>query len=112
MQLCERPEALSLAEAAALGLHTAVLVAQVRERLRRPLTRRHSSATPATTNSVGRQGSSTPPPGLRLGKELGIEFGRATNSRLAVGGPRNRGLSESARLVAETFGLVYKAGDV
>jgi hypothetical protein len=106
-QLCERPQALTLQEASALGLQTAVLIAQLRERLRRPLGRRYSSAGSTNSGWNRRQGLSTSPAGLRTGKESVAESGRATMS-----GPRARGLSYSARLVAETFGLVYCTGDV
>ncbi|KII95607.1 hypothetical protein PLICRDRAFT_96246 [Plicaturopsis crispa FD-325 SS-3] len=103
-ELCERPEALTIPEARALGLETAMRISQLRERLRggRKPVRRNSSPNPnirgASPIASAHHGGTECACGSR-----GPNTGGAVSIKRTLGHvPRP---SEASRLAAEAFGL-------
>jgi hypothetical protein len=114
--LCERPGALTVPEARALGLDTAIRVSQLRERLRSPGTGKGAAV--ARRNSVNQSAQGVVPqrpPPRRASSSSEETHGVTTSSpgrRHACAPERRvkpRRASDAARLVAEAFGFEMEA---
>ena len=121
--LCDRPEALTLEEASRLGLETSVRIAQMREQMRSTTGRGAGYRSLTRTAAARRASLPTPIRGGRgsSGERLQWDVARSFLDQEKISPPtrtntaspvkrsapaaKPTGLSRSARLVAEAFGI-------
>ena len=105
-ELCERPEALTVQEALALGLQTTVRISQLRERLRKSLGKHRASPQLPVQRTTKRPEHSFENARLGRPKEFVLDSSarsRTLHSRAIL--EKTLRFSEASRLVTETFGL-------